>query len=733
MLRLFYRNHSLKLILILFTLLEIFIVKFPLLNSIGYEFSLINGFLLFFFAGLISKAVFRKVEFSSFFYFLFENRLLIISFLLIPLLLSFYSTVFVTKCPVSLGIKFYFLITFFSFLYGLFFAFLSNKIFKNFTLLIFVSFIILILTLSFLEFYFYPQVYSFNPIYGFINGTIYDEDPRIDNKILYFHLYSIIVFVLLYNTLKLMMNKNYGKFKIYFVLISLIIISFILKPYLGFATNKYILEKNLLSEIETDHFKIIIDKNIPIDAKRNVALLHEYYLEQVCSTLKIKYDKKITSYIFKDNFQKGNLIGSASADIAKPWLNEIYVSYENIDETLKHEIAHVVSSEFGKTIFKIAQDLNPALTEGLAMFVENDFDGYEVDYVAFLFLKANPKFKIEKLFFNTSFFTSYSAISYVLTGSFLNFVSSHYGIDKVKDIYRENNFDSLQIENFEVLVQDYLDYLNSNNYPFNKYKAQLYFGGKSIVEKFCPRNAAYELRKANILFDQKKFNEASNLYKKIYSYSKTYQSLSGLIKSKLMLNEYESALEFLKNEIEKFRDDQFYFNLELLLSECYLVNNKIEESRFLLNKLIIQNPNNNYINEAKFKLLLISFLGKESFYYYQKSNFEKYEILTRIYSVEKKEVVLLRLIQLSQQIKKDYYQFLINISLEKNLDGFFTNLSLSKFFFMENNYDLSRKFAVDALKINVQDVERFKAIENLRMINWIINYKDEIKIRIRGK
>lgn len=200
-----------------------------------------------------------------------------------------------------------------------------------------------------------------------------------------------------------------------------------------------------------------------------------------------------------------------------------------------------------------------------------------------------------------------------------------------------------------------------------------------------------------------------------------------------MLNEYESALEFLKNEIEKFRDDQFYFNLELLLSECYLVNNKIEESRFLLNKLIIQNPNNNYINEAKFRLLLISFLGKESFYYYQKSNFEKYEILTRIYSVEKKEVVLLRLIQLSQQIKKDYYQFLNNISLGKNIDGFFTNLSLSKFFFMENNYDLSRKFAVDALKINVQDVERFKAIENLRMINWIINYKDEIKIRIKGK
>lgn len=706
-------------------------MNIPLSNSIGYEFSLINGFFLFVFSLFVTKPIFKKNNYGSFTTFLFENQFLFIIIFLLPLIIAFLSTFLFTKCPLTMGLKFYFYITFFSFLYGLFISFLSNQTFKKFPNFVFLSLLTLFIILGFLEFYFYPQVYSFNPVYGFINGTIYDEDPKLSNDILYFHFYTIVNFVFINYFIKILMNKNIHRIKIYFVLIFILIISFTLKPYLGFATNKNILENKLSSEIETNNFKIIIDKNISNDKKRNIALLHEYYFEQVCSALKIKFNKKITSFVFKDKIQKGELFGSSSADIAKPWLCEIYVSSNTLFETLKHEIVHVVSSEFGKSIFKIAKNLNPTLTEGLAMFVENEFDGYEIDYVAFLFLKSKPKYKIENLFFKSSFFSSYSAISYVLAGSFLNFISNKYGIEKVKEIYGNNNFDSLNKASFDVLKREYLSYLDSKGYPYNKFKAQLYFGGKSIVEKYCPRNAASDLSKANILYSQKNFNEAAILYYKIYGYSKNYHSLSGFIKSKLMINEFESALMILQKEIEKFSDDQFYFNLELLLSECYLANNKFKQSIDILNKIIEQNPNYNYTNEAKFRLLLINNLGRESYSYHKKNNFEKYQILTSIYSKEKNELVLMRLIYLSKLLKKDYSQILNNVYFEKNLNGFYTNLELSKFYFNESNYDLSKKFVIDALKIDVPNIEKYKAIEYLKMINWIVNYKDEILIKIR--
>jgi hypothetical protein len=68
-------------------------------------------------------------------------------------------------------------------------------------------------------------------------------------------------------------------------------------------------------------------------------------------------EEKITSYVFYDRSEKKALLGSENADIAKPWLYKIFTSYENYNSTLKHELAHIFSAEFGKGLLKVADDL----------------------------------------------------------------------------------------------------------------------------------------------------------------------------------------------------------------------------------------------------------------------------------------------------------------------------------------------------------------------------------------
>ncbi|MCX7875392.1 MAG: tetratricopeptide repeat protein [Melioribacteraceae bacterium] len=726
----FTKNFSFSFIIIFLLLIELIITRLPLFNSINYEFSVVNGFILYFLGGYLVYSSYKEKLFYSFFSFLIEEKLKLILLFFIPLIFGLLSTILFSKCPISNGIEFYFSITFFSFSFGIFLSFIFSKLFSRFSFLVFIIISVFLLFLSFLEFYLYPQIYSYNPIYGFINGTIYDEDVSVNKSILFFHLFNVIIFITINYLINIFIIKNISKIYSFVFILFFLLISFIIKPYFGFATNNLVLEQSLSSKIKTEHFEIYVDQNFSIDEKKLIALLHEYYYEQVCLKLNEDYENIITSYIFKNSIQKRLLFGSQNADVAKPWLNEIYITKNSIYETLKHEIAHVVASNFGTSIFKVAKNINPALIEGLAMFTENDFDGYEIDFVANLFLNYNKNYKVENLFHNGNFFSSYSSIAYVISGSFLNFVNNRYGIQKVKELYRTNDIEKLTNKSFSELELEYKLYLERFNYSYNKYKAQLYFGGKSITQKFCPRDAAVQLKIANKLFNDKNYLDAIKHYQKIYNYSKSFNSLNGIVKCKILLKDYNSALRFLEREIKVFKNDQYLFNIELLLSECYLLNGQLNKADSLLNELIIQNPGYNYVTEAKFRKELIKNLNEKAGYYNFQTEKERFKTLKNIFNQNKNNEITLRLINLSNKLNMDDSEFIYHFESNKDSTDFYSTLLLSKYYLNKNNFLKAKLFAIEAVKKNVPVEEKFRAIENLRLINWIVNYQNEEKITI---
>ena len=116
--------------------------------------------------------------------------------------------------------------------------------------------------------------------------------------------------------------------------------------------------------------------------------------------------------------QKKEFIGAGNADISKPWLNHLYIEYDNYESTLLHEIAHCFTSEFGVTIFKTAAGFNPALMEGIAMAAENKYDEMDLHSSAALAFRNNFVLPIDKLFTGLNFFSQLSSISYIYSGSF---------------------------------------------------------------------------------------------------------------------------------------------------------------------------------------------------------------------------------------------------------------------------------------------------------------------------
>jgi len=60
--------------------------------------------------------------------------------------------------------------------------------------------------------------------------------------------------------------------------------------------------------------------------------------------------------------RKGGFIGAVNTEIAKPWLRQMHINLSGFESSLKHEMVHVLATEFGWSPLKIAP--NSGLVEG---------------------------------------------------------------------------------------------------------------------------------------------------------------------------------------------------------------------------------------------------------------------------------------------------------------------------------------------------------------------------------
>ncbi len=720
-------------------LTNLFLSTLPLTNTLGYEFSAVNAILLFALGGMAVIYRFNKDVFErfSFYELVVREKYFIASALLIPFFIVFFSSIFFAKCPPANGVLFYLFITVPSFFGGITLGFFSFALSKKFSLWIFFLLFFVLLCVPLIEFYFYPQVYFYNTIIGYFPGTIYDEDLSVDRILIAYRLFNLVFFIgLIYLAVKIKNKKFISKLAISLLLIVTALIFVALKPALHFSTNKHRLKLNLDKTITTENFQIHYTGLLGQKEIEFAALLHEYYLERIKIELKENYRGKIDSYLFESRDQKRKMIGAGSADLAKPWLAQIYLNYTNYDQTLKHELVHSLSANFGTTPFKVAENFNPAMIEGLAMAVENDYDGLPVHYAAKLAYQAGYKFPIEKLFSGLNFFTRPSSISYIYAGSFIKYLADSYGVEIVKKLYSDSDFNKHFEKSLSALAQEYENFLHNYQNKFNKHKAQLYFGGVTIFKKFCPRTAASDVKKAWRYFNEKQFTEAHNLFKKVYGYSNSYQSLIGIIASLRKEKKYLEEEQFLSKQIHNFRLSQYIYNIELLRGDLLIKINKQTEAAAIYDSLLVQNPHIELTNEVLIRKTILKEDIDSLKLYFDKNEIQKYQKLLNMNKNEIKYFSIPLLLRLAK-VNKQSIDELINRLKEKftatDFISCYAAINISRAALYNFDYETAQYFAVQALYLEQSEDNSHSSVENLRLVNWFKNSAPETKSTFRFK
>lgn len=599
--------------LLLFAVFEFSLTQLPLVNLLSYEFSFVHSILF----SLIAT-VYGSIEKDN-----LKHQLYLYSTLItVSIIIGIISTKLCNECPIDDGLFFYLVFVIPSFVIGTAIAYLAQFMSHRFRLQLAIIIWFILLFSFFPELYFNPQIYFYNPIFVYYPGVIYDYTIKLSKEIIIYRSINLIFAFLVIGITNKFKSIDYIKKSIVIGLIFAIAVTFFKnKSVFNFATDQNRIKNELPNIVETEHFKIFLPDSINVKQKKIITFEHEFYYSSLEEVLKESPQKKITSLIFKDKKHKKKVFGAGNADVAKPWLNEIYIDIESYDNSLKHELAHVFSAQLVNNFLKLPSNLNPALIEGFAMALENNYGNQEIDNLTALAFKNNYSVSLTELFTNLSFFSNTSSLSYLYTGSFIKYLASEYSWDHVKKLYKSSDFKKVFNQSLINLEKQFKRYLAGYEISDNKNKADFYFGRLPIVKLKCARATAKQLSEADKLFELGKYSKAEIKYKEIYDYSNHYRALAGYSKAALMLGNSKKAIKIIKNKLPEFKNTAYYYNFISLLGDLNTIVGDVSKAYNYYNMIVKANIHNYYTANSLMKISLLKSdlkLAKEFLIYPEK-------------------------------------------------------------------------------------------------------------------
>lgn len=686
---------------------NLFLTTLPLFNILSYESSVINAVLFSIISGIYILKFHDGNKYKAHFYFL-------IIAIFIPLVILFVSTILCQKCPLDDGIYFYILVPLPSIIIGITIACYAEKLNYRFRYLLFILLWLFVL-LGFLpELYYNPQIYLYNPIFGYFPGVIYDQGIAITGTLVFYRICNLI-----FASLVIYLVRNIKYYKIIIPLLYLLIFIVPVKSFLGFETNLMKTKSELNNEVTTEHFNIIFPDTLTKTESDILIYEHEFYYHEISNLLNTEVDGRITSIIYGSREQKKELFGSANADVAKPWLNQIYITLDNYENSLKHEISHIFSANYASGPFKIPSNLNPGMIEGFAMAVENNYDDFDIDYLAALAYNNDYKISLTSLFSGLSFFSNASSISYIYAGSFLKYLANNYGWGKVKDVYVGGIFKSIFGKELSDLENEYNLYIKKIEILSNNESANYYFGRTPLIKRNCARATSKNLSIAAELVEDSNYVDAATKFIEVYKYSKTYGALIGYVYSKKESGEIDSAIDILSLELPKYKGSSSYYYLEFLLADYYsLVNDSLNASKYY-HKIIDQNPHLRYYRSAFVKNNILS-KGDSLLIKYMNEEDAKIETIKDQVRYEANDYNVQLLTRIKDRKNEDYLER-IELILNANKKYSFssdTYFNISKLAYDNLDLEIAIKYAEESFKNS--DYKREAIItEHLNKLNWI--------------
>jgi hypothetical protein len=312
----------------------------------------------------------------------------------------------------------------------------------------------------------------------------------------------------------------------------------------------------------------------------------KFHISDLESVLKTKPSNNIQIYVYDDRIMKKKVFGGYYTDVTDVLTPSIHITPDSFPHyTLRHELIHAMLSDKG--FFGLGFHPNMAITEGLAVALDNAERPFELHQAAGYLIKENKVANPSKIF-SPLFWLESGSRSYSISGSIFLYVIENFGIEKALQLYSGKSWPEVFKKNSEQMITDWRNFVVSK---YDKKTQDLYknrlFKENGVLFQTCPHTRA-SLRLDNNnskLFHPSKFQGSKNrlLYlTSNYPSNKSYELLN--LKRKFKLDQDISQQLI-------YRPDQNLDSIEdiselLLLSDYFAHSGDHVKSSSILKRLL---------------------------------------------------------------------------------------------------------------------------------------------------
>lgn len=560
--------------ILIISIFSLLLIRQPLFNYLGYEFTASVAILIPWLYGYLTIKVFRRrfvanglVNLSDF-RSVFRNSIIWgIYLLVIPWVIATLNLFFIKNCGYWEGVLYYILIPLVTAVWAVMLATFCVVTFKR-AFLAYYSLVILVFLYPLYLGYATPQIFSYNFVYGYFPGFTYDETLSITPTLILFRIITLFTALFFYFVADLIFRKSqnlgenvrniisifvplrFNRSSVIFLSSSLILVILWLNRFtLGFESSSSTIQQALGKNIATEHFNIYYsNQSFSEEEIKWVAAMHEFRLHQIEAVLNVNYSSSIHSYIYPEVDTKQSLIGAGMTNIAKPWRNEIHLNKDSWQSTLKHELTHVVAGEFGIPIIKA--HYNFGLTEGLATAVDEDFGNRTLHEYAASMIKFGIVNDLKKLINPAGFATSSSSQSYVLMGSFCQYLIDHYEVVSFQLLYAGKSPEDAYGKTYDELFEEWKSYILKFDVSTDlRSHIEFYFKRPSIFAKECARVIANLNKKGSRFLSEGNAISAMRIFQQVLEASWNTESFAGLVRSAYSAARYDTVIDLMDRQL----------------------------------------------------------------------------------------------------------------------------------------------------------------------------------------
>jgi len=532
--------------------LSLVLTFFPLIGTLGFEYSVATAFFMAFISVLLAGELVNTEIKSPQFGQRVSDRvttILIINFVLLTAVyaIGLASSLLKQDCYIKEGTVFFLLIpavtVFFSTSLGL----LTGFMFKRRGFFIGALILLGIIFYSLWKLYSGAPLFLYNPVIGFFPGPLYDEAVPVTLTLVIYRAVTALWGVLFLVLLRILNGVSFNRLGAWdFVSLAAValalILSYAYQNNIGFSYSRgYITQQILPGSVETDNFIIYYDPGAPeagyIDL---IAQDHEWRFGQLSEFLNVDSGDKIRSYIYPDTDTRKRIIGAGETTIANPVHKEIHMVYGSFPHPiLKHELTHVMSADFGTDLLRISPKIG--LLEGIAVAADWNGDPYTRHQWSKSIIEKDMAPDIQDIV-GFGFWYASPRVSYTLMGSFSRYLIDTYGIEDYKKLYRTGDF-SVYGKSLDELVSEWKEFLEGvETPPETGAIAESRFSEPSIFQASCPRRVAALKNKAFTHFRDDDYYRATGVFEEALTYSEGDPVLlNGLFYSNYYLGEYDKV------------------------------------------------------------------------------------------------------------------------------------------------------------------------------------------------